>query len=285
VSLQLLLSELHHIPEIQWLLWLGVVYVGASVGSFLNVVVYRIPKGMSLIHPGSRCPFCQTPLGPTENIPILGWIWLRGRCRHCKTPISWRYPTVEAGVMLLYVLSFGVLGWTPQAMTTVIFLSWLVALALIDLDTFLLPEELTQSGLVVGALVQAALPWLMGEGSWHHSWSFLVKGILGAVVGIWSLESTGILARLVLKRDAMGLGDGKLLAMIGMWIGWQGVILTIFLASFLGTLGSGIGLALKQVQLGRPIPFGPYLAMGAAVAALVGSKLIQGYLDWSGLTL
>ncbi len=277
------MTDLTGLWEFQLVVWLITLSVGASIGSFLNVVIYRVPHRISLLHPGSHCPKCQTPLGPTENVPVLGWIWLRGRCRHCGQPISWRYPAVEALTMVLFGLCLLCLGLTPQAFVACLLLSWLIALALIDLDTLLLPEELTQSGVVVGAVIRLLLPWLRGDGSVASSVQSLMEGVLGAVVGILLLELIGILGRVVLRREAMGLGDGKLMALIGLWLGWPSVLVTLFLASGVGVIGSGIGMVLRRVQFGRPIPFGPYIAIGGALAALVGPQIVSGYLRYFGL--
>jgi len=269
--------------ELRLLGWVLVLVLGACGGSFLNVVVYRLPRGLSLLYPGSHCPHCKTPLGPTENIPILGWFLLRGRCRHCGDPIAWRYPAVEALTMGLFGLSIAVLGFSPRGILTCLLLSWLLALALVDLDTFLLPEELTRSGLLAGLVARLALPWLEGSGSLAAMGLSLVAGIAGAVLGIWLLEGIGLVARWVLQREAMGGGDGKLLALIGMWLGWQGVVMALILGAGLGLVGSLLAMAGGRARLGKPIPFGPYLALGGAVAALAGSPLIEAYLRWSGL--
>ncbi len=268
--------------DLQPLLWLVIMYVGASVGSFLNVVVYRLPNRISLIRPGSHCPVCKTPLGPTENVPILGWIWLRGRCKHCGTGISWRYPAIETLTMILFVLSFAFLGFTPQAVLACLLISWLIPLALIDLDSFLLLEELTRSGLILGIVMRLLVPWLSGEGSWVASAESLLGGIVGAVIGIWTLELIGIVAQFVLRKEAMGLGDGKLLAMIGMWLGWQGMVITLLAGTLVGLVGSLIGLALQKVQMGRAIPFGPYLSIGGVIAVWMGPQLIDWYLGLAG---
>jgi leader peptidase (prepilin peptidase)/N-methyltransferase len=180
-------ADANRIWELRLLAWVLVLVLGACVGSFLNVVVYRLPQGLSLLHPGSHCPSCKTPLGPTENIPILGWLLLRGRCRHCGAQISWRYPAVEALTMGLFALSIGALGFSAQGILTCILLSWLLALALIDLDTFLLPEELTRSGLVVGLLARLALPWLQGSGSLAATGLSLVHGR-----GYWQTSQANI---------------------------------------------------------------------------------------------
>ncbi|WP_414399418.1 prepilin peptidase [Synechococcus sp. R3-13] len=276
-------ADANRIWELRLLGWVLVLVLGACVGSFLNVVVYRLPQGLSLLHPGSHCPSCKTPLGPTENIPILGWLLLRGRCRHCGAQISWRYPAVEALTMGLFALSIGALGFSAQGILTCVLLSWLLALALIDLDTFLLPEELTRSGLVVGLLARLALPWLQGSGSLAATGLSLVEGIAGAVLGLWLLEGIGLLARWVLGREAMGGGDSKLLALIGMWLGWQGVVVALLLGSGFGLLASLLAMTKGRARLGKPIPFGPYLAMGGGVAALAGSQLVEGYLRWLDL--
>lgn len=267
--------------ELYFALWVTVLVVGACIGSFLNVVVYRLPRGLSLIHPGSRCPHCLTPLGPTENVPILGWLWLRGRCRHCHAPISWRYPAVEALVMGLWGLSFGILGWTGEGLAAALLWSWLLPLALIDGETFLLPEALTRSGLVVALGIRVGLGWW--DGGTTGILSQLTDGILGMVVGIWSLELLGILARWILKKEAMGLGDGKLLAMIGLWIGWQGSLLTLLLGSAIGAVFGLVGMRLRRVRWGRPIPFGPYLALGGGLSALWGSQILQAYWQLIGI--
>ncbi len=269
--------------ELRLLGWVLVLVLGACVGSFLNVVVYRLPRGLSLLYPGSHCPHCKTPLSPTENLPILGWFLLRGRCRHCGDPIAWRYPAVEALTLGLFGLSIAILGFSPRGILTCVLLSWLLALALVDLDTFLLPEALTRSGLVAGLLARLLLPWLEGSGSLAAMGWSVVAGIAGAVLGIWLLEGIGLVARRVLRREALGGGDGKLLALIGMWLGWQGVGVTLLVGSGLGLLANLLALAKGKARLGKPVPFGPYLALGGAVAALAGSPLVEAYLRWSGL--
>jgi leader peptidase (prepilin peptidase)/N-methyltransferase len=257
---------------------------GASVGSFLNVVIYRLPRQLSVVRPGSHCPKCKTPLGPRENLPLVGWLALRGRCRHCGTSISWRYPAVEATTMAFFLLCFVAWGFSCQAWAAAAFLSWLLALALIDFDTYLLPEELTRSGLVAGAIARVLLPILSGHGTPQAIAASLIVGVMGAVLGILGLEAIGLLGRLLLKKEAMGLGDGKLLAAIGMGLGWQAVLVTLFLGCLSGVVGAGIGMALQKTQLGRPIPFGPYLALGGAIALFVGPQLIDAYLSLMGLS-
>ncbi|MEM9156834.1 MAG: prepilin peptidase [Cyanobacteria bacterium P01_F01_bin.33] len=264
-------------------MWLPVLVFGASVGSFLNVVVYRLPNGLSLLQPGSHCPKCKTALGPTDNVPVLGWLWLRGRCRHCGVSIPIRYPAVEALTMGLYALCFAVFGWSGTAALAVILVTWLIPLALIDLDTFLLPEELTRSALVLGLASRVAIPLLAGIWSAKAIAASVVFGILGAVVGILSLEAIGWIGRVAFGKEVMGLGDGKLLAAIGMWLGWQQAIVTLFVGCVLGVLGSAVGMTLRKAAFGRPIPFGPYLVIGGMVALFAGQQLVDAYLSLTGL--
>ena len=259
-----------------WPGWLLVAVVGASVGSFLNVVVYRVPRQLSLIHPPSHCPSCGTRLGPTENVPILGWIALKGRCRHCGTSISIRYPIVEAFTMGLYLLCVAVWGWSWTAASGALLLSWLFPLALIDIETYLLPELLTRSALVTALLLRLALPLLNGGGATAVA-SSLLDGAIGMTVGIVSLEAIGWIGLLFLGKEAMGGGDGKLMAAIGLWLGWRAVLVSIFVACLLGTV---FGIALKLVrgkQWSKPIPFGPYLVLGAVTAMFFGPQIVDWY--------
>ncbi|WP_017325602.1 A24 family peptidase [Synechococcus sp. PCC 7336] len=266
-----------------WPAWLLVATIGASIGSFLNVVVYRVPRQISLVYPPSHCPNCKTRLGPTENIPIFGWLLLRGRCRHCRTPVPIRYPAVETLTMSLFLLCFAVWGLSWQAVSGALLLSWLVPLALIDLETFLLPEELTRSALAVGFGLRLLLPLLEGRSGWSEIAASAIAGIGGAVLGILSLEIVGWIGLVLLGKDAMGGGDGKLLAAVGMWLGWQAVLVVLFVSCLTGTVGGIATLAIqRQQKWGKPIPFGPYLVLGSVAALFVGPQLVQWYARLAG---
>ncbi|RMF64730.1 MAG: prepilin peptidase, partial [Cyanobacteria bacterium J069] len=212
--------------------------IGASVGSFLNVVVYRVPAGLSLLHPPSRCPSCLTAIKPYDNVPVLGWLWLRGRCRACKVPISARYPAVELITGLLFVAVAKFFALPLPGVGYWVLVSWLLALALIDLDTLTLPNPLTQSGLVAGLVFQGAIGWTQGiatgQGGPSGSAATLMGGIVGAAVGIWGLDLVTLLGSLALGQTAMGGGDAKLAAMMGAWLGWKLLLLAGFLACVLG---------------------------------------------------
>lgn len=252
--------------------------LGASVGSFLNVVIYRIPAGLSLLFPPSRCPHCLHKLGKSENVPVLGWLWLKGRCRWCRTSISPRYPLVEAVTGLIFLLVFMRFGFTLPTAGYCIFLSWLLALSLIDLDTMTLPNALTQSGLVVGLGYMIILGWAE-TATWSGVASHLMSGIVAAVLGIWLFDIITILGSIALGQSAMGGGDAKLAATIGAWLGWKYLLVSGFLACAVGALVGGGAIALGLLSRRQAMPFGPFLALGAVLAVFWGEAIIAGYIE------
>lgn len=251
--------------------------LGASIGSFLNVVVYRLPARMSLLHPGSHCPQCKTPIKPSDNVPVLGWLRLQGRCRACCTAIAPRYPLVEATTGILFVLVAWRFSLPLPAVGYWVFTSWLLALALIDWDTRTLPNPLTQSGLVLGLLFQVAIALQTPEGG-DLPHQFML-GVGGAVVGIWVMDLIRVGGTLLFQKDAMGGGDPKLAAMMGAWLGWKLVLLSGFLASAIGAFVGGGAIALGLLQRDQPIPFGPLLALGALLSMFFGEAIIAAYVQ------
>ena len=247
--------------------------LGASVGSFLNVVIYRIPAGLSILWPPSRCPHCLHKLGKRENIPVLGWLWLRGRCRHCKGTISIRYPLVEVATGILFLLLFWTFEVSIQTIGYWTFCSWLLALSIIDLDTMTLPNSLTQSGLVAGLVFQ-----IITATSWIEVVNNLMSGIIGAVLGIWLFDTITILGSITLGQAAMGGGDAKLAAMLGAWLSWKYLLLAGFLACACGAFVGGGAIALGLLRRGQPMPFGPFLAMGAVITLFAGEAILSTYL-------
>lgn len=258
---------------------------GACVGSFLNVVIYRLPAGLSLIHPPSRCPKCKNRLKPWQNVPIVGWLWLRGKCAYCRTSISWRYPAVELLTGLLFAYTVGHFAtvsigvWIGYGL----FLAWLLALALIDLDTMLLPDPLTKSGLVAGVVFHLVIAYtdkfnpLVGQTT--NPYHSLLFSIGGMVLGIWIVDIVRGVGSWALGVEAMGAGDPRLVAMMGAWLGWERVLLVIFLGSAIGLLFSALrGLGSKQ-----PFPFGPSLAVGGMISLWWGADILGVYLRWVGL--
>ena len=258
--------------------------IGACIGSFLNVVIYRIPAGLSILHPPSRCPHCLRQLAPRDNIPVIGWFLIRGKCRYCHTPVSWRYPAIEALTAFLFWCVAAYFG-TSQPIVILgfyaLFLSWLLALAMIDIDTMTLPNSLTQSGLVLGIIYQTSVGFTSNGNSIVKT---LIAGIGGAVLGIWLLDIMRIAGRVFLQKEAMGVGDPKLAAMLGMWLGWQNLLLAILLASALGTVIGAIAMIFSNHQKQQPIPFGPFLAIGGAISLFFGNGILSAYLGWFGIS-
>lgn len=254
---------------------LFIVPFGCSVGSFLNVVVYRLPANLSLISPPSRCPSCLHPLGKTENVPVLGWLWLRGKCRWCQTSISPRYPLVEAFTGLLFSAIFWRFGWQWQTVGYWVLVSFLIALTLIDWDTMLLPGSLTKSGLVVGLGFHVLWGWQQQD-----LIASLYGAIAAAVLGLWSFDLIRFSGTLLLGQEGMGNGDPKLAAMIGAWLGWKLLLLTAFLACFFGSIYGLLQIILGQLKRRQGFPFGPFLAIGGLISLFWGDTLIQSYLNF-----
>lgn len=250
--------------------------LGASIGSFLNVVIYRLPAGLSLLWPPSRCPKCEHQLGATENIPILGWLMLRGRCRHCHTKISVRYPLVETLTAVAFLITYSQFGLTGQTLGYCLLLAWSIALSLIDLDTMTLPNPLTSSGLVLGLVFQTVWGYQTTH-SLSGAATYLVGAIGGMVLGIWLYDAIQILGSLLLGQIAQGGGDAKLMGMLGAWLGWSGVLLTGAIASGLGSVVMGGAMALGLLGRHQKFPLGPFLALGGVISLFAGDRLIASY--------
>ncbi len=252
--------------------------LGASIGSFINVVVYRLPARLSVLWPPSRCPRCLNQLKAHDNVPVLGWVWLRGRCRYCKTKISIRYPVVEGITGIIFLIIF----WEFQVSIITIgywaFCSWLLALSLIDLDTMTLPNVLTKSGLVLGICFQMALGFF-SQGGWIGLVNHLMIAIVGAVLGLWLFDAIAFLGSMALGKTAMGAGDAKLAAMMGSWLGWKYLLLASFIACLVGVIIGGGAMLLSQQRVGQKIPFGPFLALGAVITVFSGELILSTYLS------
>ena len=251
--------------------------LGVSVGSFLNVVIYRLPAGLSLLYPPSRCPQCKTRLKPYDNVPVFGWLWLKGRCRTCRLPIASRYPLVEFVTGALFVAVFIAFGATWQTPGYWIFVCWLLALALIDLDTMTLPNSLTASGLLLGWGFQGWLGY-WGTAQIGGAVGAMVSAIIASVASLWLFDVIGLTGSLAFGKPAMGGGDAKLAAMMAAWLGAPGLLLATFLAAAMGAVIGGGALALGVLSPKQHIPFGPYLALGAVLAMFYGRQMIDAYL-------
>lgn len=253
-----------------------VFFVGASIGSFLNVVIYRLPAGLSLIYPPSRCPHCLTRLKKRENIPVFGWLRLKGKCAHCKSRISPRYPLIEAATGLLFLVVFLRFDLSLSTLGYWAFLSWLLALSMIDFDTMTLPNPLTQSGLVLGLVFQTAIGF-SANGIVGAIQGF-ISGVIGAIVGIWLLDLIGIVGSMILGQPAMGAGDSKLMAMIGAWLSWQLMLIGGFLACLTGSIVGIVALKSGRLSRRQAMPFGPFLALGAGISLFYGQTMLSNYL-------
>lgn len=238
---------------------------GMLFGSFLNVCIYRIPRGESIAFPASHCPNCQHPIKPYDNIPVVSFLWLRGKCRSCNAAISWRYPMVEAltGVLFWYIVHRYSFTWAALAYT--VFTALLIAISFIDLDHMIIPDVLSLPGIALGIAASFVIPR-----PWYDS-------LIGLFVGGGMIWIVGSLGELVFKKEAMGGGDVKLMAMIGAFLGWKMVLLTIFFASLIGAI---IGIAMKLATGNEYIPFGPFLSAGALCALFFGEKFLQWYLTF-----
>ena len=245
--------------------------LGAAVGSFLNVCIHRLPLSLSLIKPRSRCPNCETQIAFYDNIPILSYLFLLGRCRHCNAPISMRYPLVEAVTGLFAMALFSRYGFHVEALILFAFVAALVVVTFIDLDHRIIPNLITLPGIAVGF----GASFFIGTITVGDS---LLGLLLGG--GILFLVATGYYY--LTKKEGMGGGDVKLLAMIGAFLGWKGALFTIFVGSALGTV-IGVVVAIQSKQ-GRKaaVPFGPFLSIGALLYLFFGPPLIRWYIGLLG---
>lgn len=276
---------------------IGFIFVfafGAIVGSFLNVVIHRVPHELSIVFPNSACPKCQKPIQPYDNIPILSWLILGGKCRNCKEKISARYPAVELLNALLYLLVFWCVGFNPFLPVALIFVTTMVVLIFIDAEHMILPDVINYPLLVFALLVRLAFPllgweqyftdlnfsplvYLQGYPLWAVS---LFGAVLGGLVGGGFLWLVGAVWKMLRGVDAMGLGDVKMMFAVGALLGWRLTFLSIFLGAFSGAV---IGIFLiytrKDKDLQTQIPFGIFLGIGSILALLFGESLIRWYIE------
>ena len=254
-----------------------VVFVfGSIVGSFLNVCIYRIPRNISIIIPSSRCPSCNTPIRPWENIPILSYIFLGGRCRACKATISFRYPLVEFLNAALYVLVVWRFGFEWHALVYFIFCSALIVVTFIDLDFQIIPDRITLPGIPLGIIFGS---FLLLDPFMRHLSLGIKSSFIGAFIGFGFYYLVAEAGYRILKKEAMGGGDIKLMTMIGGFLGWKGVILTTFLGSLSGAIIGVLLMLIKGREWGSKIPFGPYLALGAFMTLFFGQEIFYWYLS------
>lgn len=272
-----------------WILTIIVFLFGLSIGSFLNVCIYRLPRGSSIVRPRSFCPSCGVPIAWYDNIPLLSYLLLRGRCRHCDTPISPRYPLVElfTGIIFaavyLYIIDRRL---DPLAIPFYwYFVSSLIALSMIDWEHQIIPDVISYPLLGAGLILSVLRPEFCGNSLLAgrilpHS-SLLARSLLGSGLGILAgggaLWLIGLLGKIVFRKEALGRGDVNLMAAVGAWLGAGLTLLSIFLGAFLGAVVGLILIARRQAELGSKIPFGPYLAAGTVLSLFFGADLLRWY--------
>jgi len=268
--------------------------LGAIVGSFLNVVIYRVPRQESIIFPNSFCPECKTPIKPYDNIPILSWIILKGKCRHCGNKISLRYPFVEFLTAIVFLLTSSYVGINAFLLLALPFVSAVIALIFIDAEHMILPNVITYPLFVFALVFRVVFALLFGKEFFSDLnyfpatalesfpiWTVtLLSALFGALVGSGFLLVIAKLWEYLRKVEAMGMGDIKMMLGVGAFLGWRLAFLTIFLGAFTGSLaGIAISLLRGERNLQTQIPFGIFLGAGAIISLLLGDKIITAYLQ------
>ena len=240
---------------------------GALIGSFLNVCIFRLPKAESIVWPGSHCPHCKNPIKFYDNIPLISYILLKGRCPHCHSPISFQYPLIEGITALGSLILFMKFGPSLSYLIYFSFVAALIVITVIDLHHQIIPDVISLPGIGVGLLASLIIPQI----------TFL-NSLIGILLGGGSLFLVATVYQWLFKREGMGGGDIKLLAMIGAFLGWKAVILTILLSSLIGSITGIIIMVLKGKDFKYAIPFGPFLSLGAVISLFYGENLIRWYL-------
>jgi leader peptidase (prepilin peptidase)/N-methyltransferase len=248
-----------------WLEPLMVTLFGLCIGSFLNVCAYRLPLGESIVHPRSRCTSCGRILTWFDNLPVLSWVVLGGRCRTCKQPVSWMYPAVEIVTALVFLITYLTYGLTLLALVRVVFACALIVLFVTDLQHKILPNVITYPGIVAGFVCSLFLP---------PGWT---SSLIGLVVGGGFLLLIAEVYVRLRGQEGLGMGDVKLLAMIGAFLGWKLVLLTLVFASFTGSLIGGVLIASGRGTMKYELPFGTFLAVGAVLASTWGAPIADWY--------
>ena len=257
----------------------GIVFaVGLVIGSFLNVYIYRLPMGLSVVWPGSRCTACSRTLSWFENIPVLSWLALRGRCRTCHVAISWVYPFVELITAVMFVGLYLMYGWTPLFAVRALFGCAMIVLFAIDYTHQILPNVITLPGIALGFAASFFLP---------PGWTSSLVGVL--IGGVFPfLVAEGYMR--LRGREGMGMGDLKMFAMVGAFLGWRLVWVTLILSSLLGIAIGGTALLISRRGMGTRIPFGTFIAVSAMVCVLwevpvlrAYETAVDAYLRWAGL--
>lgn len=253
--------------------------LGAVIASFLNVVIYRVPAGLSIVKPASHCPKCKTPIKWYHNIPILAWLYLRGKCAYCKTPISPRYAIIELFGGVLFWMAARHFSLSIELPFIWIWLSLMIVGSFIDFDHKLLPDFVTVGGMILGVILGAILSLL----TWH--WFYLAWSLSGLVLGFGGLWLVRFIGSKAFGREAMGLGDVFLMGAVGAVSGPIGVVMALILSSLLGSAVGLTMMALSKAKFGKfvEIPYGPYICLGSLAYIFYGPEIIAWYLKILGV--
>jgi leader peptidase (prepilin peptidase)/N-methyltransferase len=252
--------------------------VGLIVGSFLNVCIHRLPLGENIAFPGSHCPKCGAGIRWYQNVPVLSWLALRGRCASCRAPIAWRYPLVELLSGAAALGSWIAYGRSAAFAIALAYAWMLLVLFFTDWDHHLLPDAITLTGFAAGMAIAAVNPFLAGDGGWGRVWTAL----LGAALGSGILWGIGAVWKRLRGVDAMGLGDVKMMAMVGAFAGPSGVLFTLFFASIVGAIVGVARIPFRGGSLRDELPFGCFLAPAAMAALPFARRAIDAYLAYVG---
>lgn len=246
--------------------------LGLLFGSFLNVCIYRLPIGQSIVWPSSFCPECKSKIKHWDNIPVISYLLLHGKCRSCSSKISLRYPLVEILTGILFCALFIKVGFSKEVIVLLLLAALLVVISFIDIEYKLILNKITIPGLIIGAVL-----------TWQLSSKSLLQIGIGLLLGGGLLVAVAFLGRGLFGKESMGMGDVKMAAMIGAFIGAQGITLSLFLGFIIAGIFSSIGIALKKMKRTSYIPFGPFIALGTIVYIFFGEQIINWYLTFSGL--
>ena len=251
-----------------YLIEMFIFLMGLCIGSFLNVCIYRLPESKSIVHPRSMCPNCDTLIPFYDNIPLFSYLWLKGQCRRCKVKISMRYPMVELLGGLVALGTYLRFGLTIETLIYYVFIAALLVVTFIDLDHRIIPDVITLPGIPICFAASFALPDITYK-----------DALLGILIGGGSLFLVAWVYTILTKKEGMGGGDIKLLAMMGAIVGWQGVLFTIFVASLVGTLAGFAVMLQSRKGMKLAVPFGPFLSIGSITYIFFGTELVTWYLN------